>query len=340
MVRLGIVCFANRSGLGNQTRRLVYMLKPYRLLVIDSSGFSKNKEQYFEWYKDYSGYKVIGFPSNKEVEKFFRGLTHVLIAENPLNLNLTRIARNMGIKVFIQHNYEFNDFLINKNMELPYKFLSPSYWMHEEMCKTFGDDRVIYLPPPIHPDEFKDARQVNMSRTGRKYLHIVGTLAANDRNGTLDVLKAIPYLENDITITIRSQRALDSSYILNDPRVEYIFNDVSDPQGLYSGYDALILPRRYGGLCLPMGEALTSGLPVIMTDISPNNKYLPKDWLVSASLKNRFMTRTMIDVYQTDPMILANRINSFHPDKKMAFDIAMNNFSPDVLLDEYNKLWT
>ena len=29
------------------------------------------------------------------------------------------------------------------------------------------------------------------------------------------------------------------------------------------------MPRRYGGLCLPMNEALTSGLPVIMSNQSP-----------------------------------------------------------------------
>lgn len=38
----------------------------------------------------------------------------------------------------------------------------------------------------------------------------------------------------------------------------------------------MILPRKYAGLCLPMNEALMSGLPVIMTDIEPNNVILPK----------------------------------------------------------------
>jgi glycosyltransferase involved in cell wall biosynthesis len=85
---------------------------------------------------------------------------------------------------------------------------------------------------------------------------------------------------------------------VSDHRVKFDFSDASDQAELYTRVDALILPRRYGGLCLPMNEALLSGLPVIMPDCSPNNDVLPERWLVPGTVKGQFMTRTMIDLFQ------------------------------------------
>src|SRR5688500_8749947 len=103
--QLGLVCFANDSGLGNQTRRLAQMLNPHRLLVINSRSFSKNNTQHFDWYDGFSGYTVDGFPKNHEIKIFLRGLTHVLLAENPLNFFLISEANRLGIKTYIQSNY-------------------------------------------------------------------------------------------------------------------------------------------------------------------------------------------------------------------------------------------
>lgn len=339
-MRLGTMAFANQSGLGYQTRRLTYMLNPYRILLVDSTSFSKNKEQYPSWYKHYSGYKVAGFPSDREVRKFLQGLTHVLVCETTLNPNFTAIAKQMGVKVFIQENWEFNDFLINRRMVLPEKFLVPSYWKLQEMIDLFGEDKVVYLPPPIDPDEFEVATNENLRRNGRRFLHVVGTLATHDRNGTLDLLEAVKLAKSDFELVIRSQRELPPEYIIDDPRVIYEQKNIREPVDMYIGFDAMFLPRRYGGLCLPMGEALTSGLPVVMTGIEPNNGYLPKQWLVPAKIKEKILTRTYIDVYESDVKVLADLLDNLEVDKKKAYKIGLENFSPDVLIHEYNKLWT
>jgi len=104
---------------------------------------------------------------------------------------------------------------------------------------------------------------------------------------------------------------------------------------LYKDFDALILPRKYGGLCLPVNEALMSGLPVIMTDISPNNKLLPKEWLVKSRKTGEFMTRTMIDIYSSDIKELGEKIDwivkqDVDKIKIQAFELGYNNFSNSV----------
>lgn len=345
MVNLGLVCFANDSGLGNQTRRLAQMLQPSRLLVINSRSFSKNNEQHFDWYEGFSGYTVDGFPNNREIRVFLRGLTHVLLAENPLNWSLISEAHRQGIKNYIQSNYEFCDNLNQPSLPLPDKFLMPSYWMIDEMKRRFGEERVCYLPPPISPNECKEAREVNFSRSGpRRFLHIVGTLAAEDRNGTLDVLNALSHTSHNFSLTIKSQHPLPSEYMIGDPRLTYKIGNEPDPQNLYKDFDALILPRRYGGLSLTCNEALMSGMPVIMPDISPNNELLPREWLVPAQRSGELLTRAPIPLYKTPPELLAAKIEwlcetELEDQKTQAFQIAFDQFAPSQLKPQYEDLW-
>lgn len=346
MVKLGIICLANDSGLGVQTRRLTYMLKPERVLVIDSTGFSKNKEQHFDWYESFQGYKTDGFPSNHEIKVFLEGLTHVLVCENPLNFSLMSEAKKRGIKVFIQTNYEFTDHLIHKQLELPHKFLMPSHWHVDTMKQKFGDNKVAYLPPPIDPKEFSVARETNLARTGkRRFLHIIGTLAAHDRNGTLDLLSALANTSSDFELLIRSQQELPPEYLSDDRRVSYAIDNVKETQVMYQDFDALILPRRYGGLSLTTNEALMSALPVIMPAISPNDELLPQEWLVDATRTGQFVARVPIDIYTTNARLLAEKIDwlcnaDLEALKTQAFALAYSNFSVSELKPKYQKLWS
>ncbi len=345
-MKLGIIVFANNSGLGEQTRRLTYMLKPERILAIDSSGFSKNKKQNFGWYSNFNGYKVQGFPTNREINVFLTGLTHILVAENPLNFFLLDRARQLGVKVFIQSNYEFCDHL-NKELTLPYKFLMPSHWMNREMKEKFGNI-VEYLPPPINPNDFKEAREINFARGDinnrpPRFLHIVGTLAANDRNGTLDLLKATEFTTAEFELVIRSQHELPREYLINDRRVKYIIENVENAQDMYKDFDLMFIPRKYGGLCLTANEGLMSGLPVFMTDISPNSELLPKEWLIEARKTGEFMTRTMINIYSAYSYKIADKIDwiceqDLNKMKIDAFSIAYDNFSETVLKPKYEKI--
>ena len=119
--------------------------------------------------------------------------------------------------------------------------------------------------------------------------------------------------------------------------------NVENTSDLYKDFDALILPRRYAGLCLPTNEALMSGLPVIMTDISPNNQLLPKEWLVKSRKTGEFKTRTMIDIFSVDIRELAKKIDwlvkqDLDDMKIQAFAVGYDNFSNTVLLPKYQEI--
>lgn len=346
MVKLGIFVFANDSGLGAQTRRLAQMLKPHSILAIDSTSFSKNKKQNWHWYDSFKGYKVKGFPNDNEINIFLNDVTHILVCENPLNFHLFAEAKRRGIKTYCQSNYEFCDNLNNPYLPKPDLFLMPSYWKVDEMKRIFGNDKVIYLPPPINPQEFSDVRDKNLAKTGKvDFLHIVGTLAVHDRNGTLDLLKALAYTKGDFRLTIKSQHDLPPEYYTRDSRVIYKIGNDESTANLYSDFDALVLPRRYGGLSLTTNEALICGLPVLMPDISPNNELLPKEWLYPAHKITEFKARVMIDVYESNPIELAHKLDWYCDQnrdiiKLDAFNLGHDNFSESVLREKYENLWS
>jgi hypothetical protein len=59
-MRLGIIARCDNTGLGNQTRELVKMLNPSKILLIDSSSFGGG-DQNHDWYDRYNCIVSHGF---------------------------------------------------------------------------------------------------------------------------------------------------------------------------------------------------------------------------------------------------------------------------------------
>jgi len=339
-MRLGIIARSDNTGLGNQTRNLVNMLEPDRILLIDSTPFNENK-QHPEWY---AGYDCIttsqGFATREEIVRFLDGLDVVLTCESFYSNMFLSLADKRKVKTILQYNYEFLDLVVDPNQRMPSMLLSPSVWNIEQVEKILGDlTKVVYLPPPIDPIAFSSQREINMSITHNRILHIAGKFASKDRNGTSTVIDMLKYSSADYELVIKSQTPIETD--CNDPRLTIDVLNTENHADLYSGYDAMVLPRRYAGLCLPMNEALISALPVFMTDISPNNFILPTEWLIESKKIDRLMTRMTLDVYGADPRQLARRIDDYvnnidkEKEKKKAYDIGIQNFYVATLKDKY-----
>jgi len=80
---------------------------------------------------------------------------------------------------------------------------------------------------------------------------------------------------------------------------------------------------------------------VFMTNISPNNYVLPREWLANSEKTGTLKTRMMLDVYSADPKHLGKMVDRFmnqrsrYKEKEHAFEIAMNNFSTEKLKAKY-----
>lgn len=342
---VGLIAFANDGGLGIQTKRLYEMIKPDKVLLIDSRVFSKNKQLHTDWYPKEITTITRGFPKNYDIAEWIKGLKTVFTVENPYNFYLIWKCREQGVKTICQTNYEFCENLVAPWLPVPDLFLMPSHWMVDEMKEMFGDDRVIYMPPPIDPVEFEMTFHDNQDywgdRTKPRFLHIVGTLAHADRNGTIDLLKSVRETKEDFELVVHSQHALPAHYLIDHPKITYRIKNFDNIPDLYNGFDALILPRRYGGLSLTTNEAMMSGLPAMMTDISPNNKWLPKDWLVPAKPKGEIQVRATITCYEADVSAMAFKLDEWAkspPNKLEARKIALDNFKVQTLSKKYKKL--
>ena len=339
-MRLGIIARCDNTGLGNQTRELVKMLNPHKILLIDSYSFNNNK-QYPHWYDEYDVIKTIkGMPRMKEILAFLDEVDVVISCETFYHLDFVDIARKRNIKTILQYNYELFGNMVNPEWSLPDILLSPSIWNMDIVEKRFGSKcKVYHLPPPTDTSLFNDARINNLSKTHKRILHIAGKKAAKDRNGTNTVVEMLKHSSADYELVVATQTPLD--FITKDSRLKINKDNVRNREDLYNGYDAMVLPRRYAGLCLPMNEALISGLPVFMTDISPNNQILPHNWLVGSNKIGEFKTKSMVDIYEADATKLGKTIdnyinsNNIDKDKNTAVELGFNNFSVEVLKDKW-----
>ena len=338
-MRLGIIARCDNTGLGNQTKELVDMLNPDKILLIDSSFFNNNK-QHPEWYDKYNVIKTLrGMPRTKEVLSFLENIDVVISCETFYHIDLISLARQKGIKTILQYNYELFGNMSNPEWLLPDVLLAPSPWNIEIVKERFGSKtKIVHLPPPTNTSLFDDVRENNLSKTHNRILHVTGKKAAKDRNGTDTVIEMLKYSKADYELVITTQNPLE--FNVKDKRLNIVKSNVQNRSDLYNGFDAMMLPRRYAGLCLPMNEALISGIPVFMTNISPNNEILPQEWLVDSTKIGKFNTKTMVNIYEAYPDKLAKLIDNYVTNDKIkikekAVKIGFDNFSVDSLKDKW-----
>lgn len=343
-----IIARADATGLGVQSRNWVRLLDPYKVVIIDSRPFNNN-QQYFEWYSDRKNTFVVnGFIKHHEIDAILNGVDVLLMFETPYNYDLIKVARESGIKTILQNNWEFTDYLQRLELPLPDLLVNHSYW-HLEEQKQRWPDITDYCPTPLFIEDFNEVYKQNLSRQGLvKFLHVAGRKTYEDRNGTLDLIEAVKLIPRsiDFELVIKTQ-SVDIAGI-SDDRVVIDRLSPIDERDLYRDFDAMIMPRRYAGACLPMNEALISGLPVIMTDIDPNNKILPHNWLVKANKKGSFMARIMIDIFSADPVDLAARISQFavtdrsllNGYKESARGIAEKEYSSESVKKKWDSMIT
>lgn len=160
------------------------------------------------------------------------------------------------------------------------------------------------LPVPVARD-----RLPFRQRTEATTLYHVAGNAMADRNGTDLLLSALPHVRRRCTLLIRGgQPHVERHGLVN---VEWLGHH----HGAYWGAwpeeaDVLVLPRRFGGLCLPILEATSLGLPIVTLDLDPQRQWLPSEGLVPVTGSTPVRMRGgSVDVHDADPCALAAHID-------------------------------
>lgn len=198
--------------------------------------------------------------------EWMRGLDVVFAVETPYHWQLPNWAREMGIKTVIQGNPEFyrHGTPGHENSAQPDCWWWPTTWRLDKLPAG----RVVPVPMPYRRRTAADPEQGPLS-----VAHVVGMLAHADRNGTEIVASAVAGIRAQVHLSMYSLEGVLPEMRRN-PRVtiEGAPMGVEDRWSMYEGQHLLVLPRRYGGLCLPALEAAACGVAVLMPNCAPNHE--------------------------------------------------------------------
>jgi glycosyltransferase involved in cell wall biosynthesis len=309
-MKIGMIAFSTNTGLGIQTLNFYKHMQPTKTLLVDLQSLNGMETHHERFDGDGEVRVAKGIPDCLFMEWLTDDVDLVFICETPLNYCIMEKAKRKNVPVVLQFNYEFLDYLNRSDIEAPAVLAAPSIW-HKKDVEALNIAPVVDLPVPTDGLHI-NYREISECRT---IFHVAGKQAIHDRNGTMTFIEAAVKCGNKFKFKIyaqqldaatqnaiaKAQQKIDLEVIMNIPNYNDIYNDG----------DLMVMPRKYGGLCLPMQEALAAGIPVIMPDIEPNGYRLPKQWLVPAKRERSFMTRTQIDIYETDPNHLAFKMCQF-----------------------------
>lgn len=304
----GLIARPDARGLGIQCKAVHDNLHPTKTLVVNCTSAMPLRLRR-DWYPN--AHWIDRLPTRDDIHEFLDGLDSVYTAETGYTPWLWTEANRRGIKTVLHGNYEFLD-----RQDKPAVWAAPSRWHFDDWPAG-----TIHLPVPIETHRFTPRNDVDMAA---RFLHVIGRPAIHDRNGTIDLLKALPLVRSSITLTITCQQSGHIGKLINDHHIripDHITlnvqsTDTDNYWNLYQDQDTLIMPRRFGGLCLPALEAIGAGMPVIMPDIDPNNTWMPGEWLTPAIRAGEFRAKQHITYYQTEPEALADRIDQFAQDQR------------------------
>lgn len=308
-MRIGLIGRGDYTGLAIQTRAYAKHLAPSKVLLVDLSRHSAvppkatGYEQVplvMRW--NDRKYPDVTVTQDYFIDEFLKDLDVVITAETPYNYYLFSRAKELGVASVLIPNFEFLDYMAHDDLPKPDLFLLPSQWRQGWIEDRLGGCRIRYLPVPVDTDVF----QWTDGRDRQQICHIVGTGTGEDRNGTASSILAMEHLD-DMQLNVKSQRPWRSSVGSN---VSMSQRRVENHADLYGNEAFFLMPRKFGGLCLPMQESMALGMVPIMTNCDPNDRILPKSCLIPAIHEGTLMTRSLIDVWGVNPENVAETVRN------------------------------
>jgi len=325
--KIGIIARVDNGGLANLTYDFwKHIHQITKSLTILSSKPYQDLLKYPE--------QIIceGFPTLEQIDEFLKDIDVVLAFETPYNWNIFSMAKERGIKTILIPNYEWTE----ENPPIhPDLYLCPSL-LDRDIYKYYST-KSEYLPIPINRELFP----FRLRTKAETFVFNNGHGGTNGRNGLEALLQAIPLVKSDVKFIIRSQVPIPE---ITDKRVDVRLGGI-ERKDLFKEGDVFVSPRKFGALLLPTWEAISSGMPVLSTDIYPFNAILPKSWFFKPERIEKMQTAPMnrvIDVAVINPETIAQKIDQYAnkditKESKKADEIA-ENISWENMRDKFIKL--
>lgn len=311
---VGLIARAENRGLGNQTWQVAMGLRPDRVLVVDMGDLGGGFPMHVDRYTDL-GLNVTVLAHDKLgdvrcVGPWLEGLDVVYTAETFYAVDFPAIARDHGVATVCHLNPEFYKHGHEPLWPQPSAWWLPSPWLFDDP-RLPADATMVRTPAPYG----WMLRESERAPGPLRVLHVAGKPAMGDRNGSRGLLMALRHITADVEVTVRAQAASFPHPARVGRGVRYMpdLGDKPDYRTMYAGFDVLVLPRRYGGLCMPVIEAAAAGLAVVMTDCAPNGAY-PARLVDARSVESVSTPLGQVRAFDSDPRALAAAIDELARD--------------------------
>lgn len=308
-------------GIGIQTWEWWRHVQPASTLLVDLGDLARNFARHPDRFPGATHAALRGDGTFDEavVRAWLEPLDVLYTVETFYDWRIVDWACREGVRTVVHCNPEF--YRHGRDVLLP----EPDAWWLPTTWRAGLVDhgaRVVEVPVPLDRWPTPEYEQPRDPEEPLRILHVVGHRAMGDRNGTRALLQALRLVKSHVRVTLATQDArLPSARFRHNIEVVQAMGGVDDYWTMYAGHDVLVMPRRYGGLCLPVLEASGAGLAVVMTDVSPQRD----DWphVIGVPVIARPIIETpagRIPTWDAHPMSLAETIDT----------LAQN---PDVLRD-------
>lgn len=274
-MQVGLIARAEDRGLGIQLWEWCRHMNPAKVLLVDmgrlARGFRPHPERYPADRTTTVPFEGGELPMDTVVA-WLQGLDVVYSVETLYDWRLADWARTLGVRTVVHCNPEFYRHGAQPDLPHPDAWWAATPWLQDEPGIDFPPMRLV--PVPVPTDRWQPS--VEPHDGPLRWLHVGGHRAAGDRNGTGVMLEAIRHLREHHQMTVTTQdlrlpRVQPGRHV----RYKHQLQSVPNYWDLYPGHDLLVLPRRYGGLCLPAHEAAGAGLGLVLTACSPNQQVWP-----------------------------------------------------------------
>lgn len=262
-MKLGMLVRAEDRGLGIQSWEAWRHLSPDVTVVVDMGELSRGWCQHFDRYPGavrapFDGHRLddVAFDALRDVDV-------ILSFETLYDWRLTQL----GPATVVQVNPEFYKHGVDPSLPHPTSWWAPTPWLLDRL----PPERTRLVPVPVALDRWPDPVAASPSVGPLRVLHVAGKPAHLDRNGTTALQEALRQVRSDVVVTVRAQTPIAGPRRL-PPNVELRVEHRNEPAywRLYDDQHVLVMPRRYGGLCLPVQEAMAAALGVVMPETAPN----------------------------------------------------------------------
>lgn len=310
MRRLGLIARADHRGIGYQTREFARHMRPDRILCVQMNDPAWPEDADMDELCDDVRYTSSNLSvdlaerglDRATCEEFLDGLHIVFAVETVYDFEFINWAHNHGVWVVIQGNPEFYVHHRHPDWPRPDVWAWPTPWLVDALPP--GPE--LPVPASTSPVDaaapFDDVFRV---------LHVAGKHAAGDRNGTVEFVEAVRGLTQRTHVTIVTQEDRLPFRVRpgrSNVTVDVITGGVEDRWSMYENQHLLVLPRKYGGLCLPAIEAMASGVAVMMTGCSPNEIW-PGPRITARKGRIQLSPFGKIQTYATHPTEIASKLN-------------------------------